>query len=76
MASHEARHLESVFAAKIRLAQAQAGLTNPQLARTLEVSERLLGKWRAGENRPSMGNLIRLSRILGKPVSWFFEEAA
>ena len=76
MAGHTHGRLETVLAGRIKAAQAAAGLTNTALARELDVSERLVGKWRSGENRPSMGNLFLLSRALGKPVSWFFEEQA
>lgn len=61
---------------RIREAQKQAGLTNEELAARVGLGLRLVQKHRAGANAPSLENLARYGRVLGYPVSWFFEEAA
>lgn len=63
---------------RIREAQSARGLTNDQLAREIDVTVRLVQRWRAGTVVPSLPNLHRLSETLDRPVAWFFtdDEAA
>jgi transcriptional regulator with XRE-family HTH domain len=51
------------------------GMTQQQLAMRLDCSVRAVQDWEAG-NEPAARHLRRLSRLAGKPVSWFFEEMA
>jgi transcriptional regulator with XRE-family HTH domain len=59
---------------EVRLLQ---GMTQQQLATRLDCSVRAVQDWEAG-NTPAARHLRRLSRLAGRPVSWFFaqEEAA
>jgi transcriptional regulator with XRE-family HTH domain len=57
---------------EVRLLRA---LTQEQLATRLDCSVRSVQGWEAGFP-PSARHLRRLSRLAGKPVSWFFEVAA
>lgn len=54
-------------------AQRERGLTNDALAREVGLGLRLVQKHRAGDNTPSLENLARYGRVLGKPVAWFFD---
>lgn len=72
---HQARQEISSVAARLREAQAERGITNEQLARDIDVSLRLLQKWRAGDVHPRMHNLVLLSRYFDKPLAWFFTES-
>lgn len=53
---------------------AEVEMTTPELARLLDVNQRLVQKWRAGTTTPGYANMKRLEEALGKPVSWFFTE--
>lgn len=61
----------AAFAARLREAQADAGLSNRELAQRLDISESLLGKWRRGDNHPTFGNIVLLAGILEKPLDFF-----
>lgn len=59
-------------AENLRSAQAGALLSNRELAQALEITERLLGKWRSGEGIPSWPNLVRLGKALDRDPAWFY----
>jgi transcriptional regulator with XRE-family HTH domain len=61
---------ENFFAENLRVAQAEANLTNQQVAHALGISESLLGKWRRGASKPSVDNAVALAKIVGRPVEW------
>lgn len=71
-----ARQAMAPLADRIKEAQEASGLANADLARAVGVHLRLLQKWRAGTVTPSMENLAKLSRVLDRPLSWFFEDVA
>lgn len=83
MTRREARHdvaaeapedLSYVIAANLKAAQAERdGMTVEEFAALVGLSARLVQKHRAGGSPPSYPNLVRYSRALDKPVSWFFE---
>lgn len=64
----------AIFAQNLRKAQAEAGLSNREVAQALEVSESLLGKWRRGAGKPDLGNAVALARLLGRSVEWFAQD--
>lgn len=70
----DAHELRLVIGENIKLAQAEAEIrTVDELARKVGISVRLVQKHRAGDNAPGHENLLVYSRVLGKPVAWFFE---
>jgi transcriptional regulator with XRE-family HTH domain len=62
-----------LFADRIKQAQAEAGLTNGELASELDIAIRLLQVWRSGKGAPSAHNLYALAKALDRDVAWFFE---
>lgn len=66
------RHSSSPVAGRLRVAQAESGLTNEELAREIGVGLRLLQKWRAGTVEPRYENLQKLAAVLKREVSWFY----
>jgi len=75
MTRHATRQVRrSAFARRLAEAQAAAGLTTEELARTIGVGLRLVQRWRAAEGEPSGENLIRLARALGRDAEWFYDE--
>jgi transcriptional regulator with XRE-family HTH domain len=56
---------------RIRSARVAAGLTQREVAEALKLSHVGFGDIERGKNEPSLQYLEHLSRILGKPVTWF-----
>ena len=59
--------------ARLRLARERAGLTQVELGRSLAMSFQVVQKYEQGEIRVSASRLVQLSRLLRKPVAFFFE---
>jgi transcriptional regulator with XRE-family HTH domain len=70
------RQSKNPVAANLRRAQAEAGLTTAELARTIDVNIRLLQKWRAGTVEPRWGNLAKLAVALGVSVADLYADPA
>lgn len=64
------------FGGRIREARKELGMSQNKLARALEVSDRAVQNWEQGRRSPRTYLLKRLSEVTGKPIAWFFEEAA
>lgn len=50
----------------------RVSLTNDEAARTLEVPERAIRRWRKGVVTPSWRNLCRLAVLFGREPGWFY----
>jgi transcriptional regulator with XRE-family HTH domain len=61
------------IAKRIRLAREAAGQTQKALAKKLGIAFQQVHKYEAGTNRISAGRLYEVSRVLQKPVTFFFE---
>lgn len=57
-----------VIAKNLREAQAKHGISNESLARKVEVTLRVVQKWRAGDAAPTYENLVRVATALEIPV--------
>lgn len=55
------------------ISAAQGTRKNREVADAVGIDVRLLQKHKAGDNMPGDETLLRYSRVLGRPVSWFFE---
>ena len=62
------------IAGRIRLAREEAGLTQEQAAERLGLSGSGYNQWETGKRRVGVGELIRLSRVLARPVTYFIGE--
>ena len=58
---------------RVRLARELAGLTQTGIGKQLRMSFQVVQKYEQGEIRVSASRLYQLSRLLGKPVSYFFD---
>lgn len=51
------------------------GLTQEDLARAVDVADgTAVSKWETGFHQISLGNLAAVSRIVGQPIAWFYED--
>jgi hypothetical protein len=49
------------------------GLTNLQVARTVDVPERIVRRWRkADDSNPSWPNLVKFAELCGRDPAWFY----
>lgn len=66
--------LSATFGRNLRTARESAGYTQSELARTLGTGDMRVSDWERGKHRPNDEYLERLSRVLDRPVHWFFAE--
>ena len=59
---------------RVRLRRTLSGLSQTQLGEKLELSFQQIQKYERGFNRISASRLYQISRILGVPVSFFFDD--
>lgn len=55
---------------RIATARTTAGLTQAQLARTLEVSQAELSRWERGRVEPRLGALTKIAEACGVSIDW------
>ncbi|MQA89236.1 MAG: ImmA/IrrE family metallo-endopeptidase [Gemmatimonas sp.] len=55
----------------LALARERSGLTKRDLARKMDCSERIVGRWERGAP-PGTENISKLGRVLNRPTSFFF----
>lgn len=59
---------------RLREARLLAGLSQSELGGRIGVTFQAVQKYESGENRLSASRLLAAARLLGKPVSFFFDE--
>lgn len=57
---------------RLRLSRELAGLTQTGIGRSLAMSFQVVQKYEQGEIRISASRLVELSRLLAKPIDYFF----
>lgn len=67
--------MKKTLSEKIRIKRKEKGLSQKMLANYLGISDRAVSKWEKGLSKPSVGNLFRISEILGVPADYFSETA-
>jgi len=61
---------------RLRVARLEADVTIAELARALEVDPRTVAGWQSGRSAPTVERLLKIADVLGKPPSYFVEQAA
>ncbi|KQY43550.1 transcriptional regulator [Rhizobium sp. Root483D2] len=56
------------FARNLRLRAAKLGISNAEVARRADLSDRRYGNYVSGRREPDLATLIRISRVLGVSV--------
>jgi transcriptional regulator with XRE-family HTH domain len=59
---------------RIQMARKEAGLNQEELSKKVGVNRTTLANWETGKFELSNENLLNVSRILGKSMSYFFGE--
>ncbi|CBJ79715.1 Transcriptional regulator (MrfJ protein) [Xenorhabdus bovienii str. Jollieti] len=52
----------------------ELGITATALAKQIGISQQQLSRYERGTNRININHLVVISKQLGTPISWFFEE--
>lgn len=65
--------MELHVAGKLKRARIEAGMTQEQSAKLLDVSRQQVDKYENGTNRLSLGRLFILAKAYGKSIPWFVE---
>jgi len=61
---------------KIKLARVELDLTQTELARRIGAKQKSISRYEAGKSVPKVETLIKLARVLKKPVAHFLDETA
>jgi transcriptional regulator with XRE-family HTH domain len=70
---HPVLRVDAYVGERLRSCRTLAGLSQTQLGEGIGVTFQQVQKYENGANRISAGTLYALSRVLGVPVSYFFE---
>lgn len=60
---------------RVRMARLMANMSQTELGEHIGITFQQVQKYEKGGNRISSSRLAQISEVLGKPVSWFFDEA-
>ena len=74
IAKHGPHPIDVHVGSRVRLRRTLSGLSQTQLGERLELTYQQIQKYERGVNRISASRLYQLSRILGVPVSFFFDD--
>lgn len=66
------RHIPQVVGSNIRIARAEADLTQHELALQVGTQGFQVSRWELGIHRPKDDMLARLADALDKDVAWFY----
>ena len=59
---------------KIKLARIELDLNQTQLAKKINAKQKSISRYETGLSMPSIETLMKISKVLRKPVGYFLEE--
>ena len=62
------------FGKKIKLARIELDLTQTQLAKKINTKQKNISRYETGSSLPSIETLIKIAKVLKKPIGYFFDE--
>ncbi len=65
--------IDSHVAQRLRLRRELAGFTQDKLGQAVGVSFQMIQKYENGNSRVGASRLLKIAKVLGVPVAWFFE---
>ena len=60
---------------RVRMARLMANMSQTELGDHIGITFQQVQKYEKGANRVSSSRLAQISDVVGKPISWFFDEA-
>jgi transcriptional regulator with XRE-family HTH domain len=66
---------EKMIKEKIKQAIKEAGLTQSELGRKLNITHPLVNNWIKGRRNPSLKSLKKIASATGKPLNYFFDNS-
>lgn len=67
--------IDRLLGSRLRKLRQQCGVSAAALAEAVGTSQQQISRYENGENKLAAGQLFRIARSLGVPVSWFFQGA-
>ncbi len=58
---------------KIRLARIEADLIQTQLAQKIKANQKSISRYETGASLPSLETLVKIAKVLKKPIGYFFD---
>lgn len=74
MPGHPLEHINVTVGQRMRQRRLELGLSQQALAAELGLVFQQVQKYERGANRMTIDRLVQVAQILGKPVTWFFDE--
>ena len=62
------------FGKKIKLARVEIDLTQEQLAEKINTKQKNISRYETGSSMPSIETLVKIAKVLKKPVGFFLNE--
>ena len=59
---------------KIKLARVELDLTQTQLADKINAKQKSISRYETGASLPSIKTLVKIAKVLKKPVGYFLDE--
>jgi transcriptional regulator with XRE-family HTH domain len=66
--------IDAHVAQRLRLRRELAGYTQDKLGQAVGVSFQMIQKYENGMSRVGASRLLKIAKVLGVPVAWFFED--
>lgn len=66
---------EKEFVKKLKVALAEAGLNQTELAEKMGIKKQSVSNWFAGYRNPKLQTLKKIAKATGKPLSYFFDNS-
>ena len=60
---------------KIKIARIELDMNQIQLAAKIKAKQKSISRYENGLSMPSIGTLMKISKVLKKPASYFLEES-
>jgi len=59
---------------KIKIARVELDLTQTDLAKKIDAKQKSISRYETGLSMPSIETLVKITKVLKKPVSYFINE--
>jgi transcriptional regulator with XRE-family HTH domain len=74
MRTKKPKPIDVLVGQRVRMARLMSNMSPTELGEHIGITFQQVQKYEKGGNRISSSRLAQISEVLGKPVSWFFDE--